>query len=124
LTVLLDTGSSRVNNQTFKKCVFKTFNVSFHKNVRDFCFLLLHTVGKGIPLRKRVLTIIATAIFTHHLTASGHIEPGSSGSMRPGRATAYPSSPTPHHSCCRALDTLFIDIISFNIVCVAWQVGN
>ncbi len=30
-----------------------------------------------------------------HLTASGHIEPGNSGLMRPGHETAYPFSTTP-----------------------------
>ncbi len=54
--------------------------------------------------------------FPCHLTASGHIKPGSSGHMRPGRETPYPSSPIPHRSCRRVLDTFSIDMISFNIV--------
>jgi hypothetical protein len=33
--------------------------------------------------------------FPRHVTASGHIEPGSSGHMRPGRDMAYPFSPPP-----------------------------
>jgi hypothetical protein len=71
------------------------------------------------------LTLVATPLFfPRHLTASGHIEPGSSGHMRPGGEMAYPSSPSPHHICCRALDTFSIDIISFNYVYVARQVGN
>jgi hypothetical protein len=61
--------------------------------------------------------------FLCHLMASGHIEPGSWGHMRPGHETAYPSSP-PHRSCHRALDTVSIDMISFNILFVACQVGN
>ncbi len=72
-----------------------------------------------------LLTLVATALFFPcHLTASGHIEPGSSGHMRPGHEMAYPFSPTPHHSCRKALDTVSIDTISFNIVYVAYQVGN
>ncbi len=59
--------------------------------------------------------------FQCHLTASGHIEPGSSGHMRPGREIAYPSSPPPHRNCCRALDTVSIDTISFNIVYILLQ---
>jgi hypothetical protein len=62
--------------------------------------------------------------FPCHVTASGHIEPGSSGYMRPGREKAYPFSPPPHGSCCRALDTVSIDTLSFNIVYFACQVGN
>jgi hypothetical protein len=36
------------------------------------------------------------SFFPRHDTASGHIEPGISGHMRPGRVTAYPFSPPPH----------------------------
>ncbi len=57
--------------------------------------------------------------FPHHLTASGRIEPGSSGHMWPDRETAYPFSHPPHRSCRRALDTVSVDTISFNIVFVA-----
>jgi hypothetical protein len=60
--------------------------------------------------------------FPRYLTALGHIETDSSGHMRPGRETAYPFSLPSHHSCCRALDTVSIDIISFNIVYFACQV--
>jgi hypothetical protein len=62
--------------------------------------------------------------FPRQVTASGHIEPGSSGHMRPGRETAYPFSPPPHRSCCRALNTVSVDTIYFNIVYVACQVGS
>ncbi len=62
--------------------------------------------------------------FPGHVTASGHIEPDSSGHMRPVLETAYPFSPTPHRSCRRALDTFSIDIIKFNIVYVACKVSN
>jgi hypothetical protein len=71
------------------------------------------------------LTLVAMApFFPSHFTASGNIEPGSPGHMGPGRATAYPSSPPSHHSCCRALNTVSIDTISFNIVHVPCQVSN
>ncbi len=62
--------------------------------------------------------------FPCHVTASGHIEPGSSGHMRPGYETAYPFYPPPHCSFRRALNTVSIDTISFNIVYIACQVGN
>jgi hypothetical protein len=62
--------------------------------------------------------------FPCRLTASGRIEPGSSGHMWPGRETEYPFSPPPHRSCRRALNMVSIVTISFNIVSVACQVGN
>ncbi len=60
--------------------------------------------------------------FPHHLTSLGHIETDSSGHMRPGCEMAYRFSLPSHHNCCRALDTVFIDMISFNIVYFACQV--
>jgi hypothetical protein len=42
--------------------------------------------------------------------------------MRPGCEIAYPFSLPSHHSCCRALDTVSIVMISFNIVYFACQV--
>jgi hypothetical protein len=62
--------------------------------------------------------------FPRHLTPSGRIEPGSSGHMWPGPWDGVPLLPSPHHSCRRALNTVSIDTISFNIVYVAYKVGN
>jgi hypothetical protein len=69
----------------------------------------------------KILTLTAMALFPHQLTASGHFKPGSSGHMSPGHETVYP---TRHCSFCRALDKVFIDMISFSIVYVACQVDN
>ncbi len=69
------------------------------------------------------LTIVATALFPRHVTASGHIEPGSAGHMRLGREMGYPST-LPPTVLVAGLDKVSIDTISFNIVYVACQVGN
>ncbi len=76
-------------------------------------------------LKRRFNPSSHSPFFPHHATASGHIEPGSLGHMRPGYEKAASSSLLPpHRSCRRALDTVSIDTISFNIVYVACQVVN
>ncbi len=64
------------------------------------------------------------ALFPGYLTASGHFKPGSSGHMRPGHETVYPSSFLPTAVVARPFDIVSIDILSFSIVYVACQVGN
>jgi hypothetical protein len=52
----------------------------------------------GVP-KAQLLTLTVMALFPpRHPPASGNIEPGSSGHMRPGHGKAYPSSPPPPHS--------------------------
>jgi hypothetical protein len=62
--------------------------------------------------------------FPHHVTASGHIEPGISGHIRPGHETVYPFSPPPPPQFLQGPQNSLYDMISFNIAYVACQVVN
>jgi hypothetical protein len=118
------------NLPSFLLC--KDHNQLDQRNVLSMWFYMFWENGDvySVQCNKRYLLHLKNSPSRHgpffpcHVTASGHIEPGSLVHMRPGCETAYPFSPPPHHSCRRALDTVSIDTISFNIDYVACQVGN
>ncbi len=71
------------------------------------------------------LTLVATALFFHIISWPQvvlNLAAQVTCDLAVRRRTPSPLPPT--HSCRRALDTVSIDTISFNIVYVAGKVGN
>ncbi len=58
--------------------------------------------------------------FPFHLIASGHSEPGSSGHLETWPWEGVPLLPPSQQGCHRALNTVYMDTLNFNIV----YVGN